>query len=196
MPEKYRILFSKTGRAAYISHLDLMHTMQRAFSRAGYSLKYSEGFNPHPFMSIALPLSVGCESVCEIMDVTVNEGLPECGRLNAALPEGIEITEIYRSDRKISELRYLAIEAEFDYDGDVFEQKSIIVSKKSKKGGFVDTDIRPMIRELSIVNGFLKAVICAQEPTLNPQYLTQAAGLDFVRYRRVEVYDSEMKVFR
>ena len=66
--DKYRMRFSKTGRAVYISHLDLMRTITRAFLRAECRLKYSEGFNPHPNISIALPLSVGCESVCEIMD--------------------------------------------------------------------------------------------------------------------------------
>ena len=65
---KLRLRFAKQGRAVYISHLDLMHTMQRAFSRAGYELKYSEGFNPHPQISIALPLSVGASSLCEILD--------------------------------------------------------------------------------------------------------------------------------
>ena len=51
-----RILFSKTGRARFISHLDLMRTLQRAFFRAGIQIKHTEGFNPHPFVSIALPL--------------------------------------------------------------------------------------------------------------------------------------------
>ena len=71
--DKLRLRFKKTGRAVYISHLDLMHTMQRAFSRAGYELRYSEGFNPHPQISIALPLSVGAGSVCEIMDFRLKD---------------------------------------------------------------------------------------------------------------------------
>ena len=71
--DKYRMLFAKTGRAVYISHLDLMRTITRAFLRAECRLKYSEGFNPHPNISIALPLSVGCESVCEIMDFKMLE---------------------------------------------------------------------------------------------------------------------------
>ena len=66
--DKLRLRFKKTGRAVYISHLDLMDTIQRAFSRAEYGLKYSEGFNPRPQISIALPLSVGTGSVCEVMD--------------------------------------------------------------------------------------------------------------------------------
>ncbi len=59
MPEKLRLRFEKTGRAIYISHLDLMRTMQRVFLRADCPLKYSEGFNPHALISILLPLSVG-----------------------------------------------------------------------------------------------------------------------------------------
>ena len=59
MSEKLRLRFEKSGRAVYISHLDLMRTMQRTFKRAGYALKHSEGFNPHPIISILLPLSVG-----------------------------------------------------------------------------------------------------------------------------------------
>ena len=57
-----RLLFSKTGRAKYISHLDLMRTFQRAFFRSGIQIRHTEGFNPHPFVSIALPLSVGYSS--------------------------------------------------------------------------------------------------------------------------------------
>ena len=66
--KKLRLRFRKTGRAVYISHLDLMRTMQRAFSRAEYELEYSKGFNPHPQISISLPLSVGVASLCELMD--------------------------------------------------------------------------------------------------------------------------------
>ena len=64
MSEKLRLRFSKKGKAIYISHLDLMRTLQRSFLRAGYPLKYSEGYNPHPLISILLPLGVGCSSEC------------------------------------------------------------------------------------------------------------------------------------
>ena len=87
--DKLRLRFSKKGRAVYISHLDLMRTMQRAFMRAGYALRYSEGFNPHPVISILLPLGVGASSECELMDFQLTEeadlsALPT--RLTAALP--------------------------------------------------------------------------------------------------------------
>ena len=110
--DKMRLRFEKTGRAIYISHLDMMRTMQRVFARAGLELKYSEGFNPHPQISIALPLSVGTGSLCEIMDFRLTsdtelETLPE--RMNAVMPEGIRIIEAYEPQRKASELKWLAI---------------------------------------------------------------------------------------
>ena len=66
-----RLLFSKTGRAKYISHLDLMRTFQRAFLRAELPVRPTEGFNPHAFVSIPLPLSVGYSSSCEVLEVYV-----------------------------------------------------------------------------------------------------------------------------
>ena len=65
---KLRMKFIKEEQAAWISHLDLMRTFQRCFLRAGLTVKHSQGFHPHPLMSILLPLSVGQSSVCELLD--------------------------------------------------------------------------------------------------------------------------------
>ena len=117
--DKLRLRFSKKGRAVYISHLDLMRTLQRAFLRAGYTLKYSEGFNPHPQISVLLPLSVGCASACELMDFQLAEDvslseMPE--RLTAAMPEGIEALEVYAAERKSRELKWLRVGGVLEYD--------------------------------------------------------------------------------
>ena len=90
-----RLLFSKTGRAKYISHLDLMRTFQRAFTRAGIEIKHTQGFHKHPFVSIALPLSVGYSSQCEILEFglvggATAEEVPQ--RLTAAMPEASSST--------------------------------------------------------------------------------------------------------
>jgi len=68
MGEKLRIRYEKTGSAVYISHLDLMSCMRRSLLRAGIALRYSSGFNPHPYISVALPLQVGTASLCELLD--------------------------------------------------------------------------------------------------------------------------------
>ena len=65
---KHRLAFSKADTAKFISHLDLMRTFQRSFLRAGIAIKHTEGFNPHAFVSIPLPLSVGYSSQCEILE--------------------------------------------------------------------------------------------------------------------------------
>lgn len=218
--DKLRLRFEKTGRAVYISHLDLMQTMQRAFARAEYELKYSEGFNPHPQISILLPLSVGAASRCELMDFKLKSDvdlleLPR--RLTAVLPEGIVVTDCYESVRKVAQLKYLRVQGVFEYDDrnpetmagelrEFFAAPEIVITKKTKRG-FGETDIKPAIRELSFAAGdqavTLEAVISAQEPTLNPELLAEALrqkvpalAPDFAKFTRIETYDVNMEIYR
>ena len=220
MSDKLRLRFAKTGRAVYISHLDLMQTMQRAFSRAGYALKYSEGFNPHPLISIALPLSVGAASRCELMDFRLlkDEDPAEMpARLTAALPEGIEVLEAYEPDRKCAEIKWLQVEGRFEYDdrdaslmpgslSEFFAQESLVITKKTKRG-MGESDIRPAIRSIVFSAAedavTLSALLSAQEPTLNPDLLAESLrqlrpGLapDFAKFIRIETYDKDMNLFR
>ena len=218
--DKLRLRFKKTGRAVYISHLDLMHTMQRAFSRAGYELKYSEGFNPHPQISIALPLSVGAASLCEIMDFRLKEEAElsqMAARLSAAMPEGIEVTEVYEQSRKVAEIKWLEIEGVFEYDerdtaemkaalDDFYAADSIVITKKTKRG-MGESDIRPAIKSIAFEAAdkavTVKAIISAQEPTLNPELLAEALrqlradiAPDFAKFTRIETYDAAMQLYR
>ena len=218
--DKLRLRFKKTGRAVYISHLDLMHTMQRAFSRAGYELKYSEGFNPHPQISIALPLSVGAASLCEIMDFRLKEEAElsqMAARLSAAMPEGIEVTEVYEQSRKVAEIKWLEVEGVFEYDerdtaemkaalDDFYAADSIVITKKTKRG-MGESDIRPAIKSIAFEAAdkavTVKAIISAQEPTLNPELLAEALrqlradiAPDFAKFTRIETYDAAMQLYR
>lgn len=220
---KFRLRFSKTGRAVYISHLDLMRTIQRAFLRAGYPLKYSEGFNPHAIISILLPLSVGTASKCELMDFTLAadtdmSSLPEI--LTQAMPEGITALEAYPVERKGKELKWLEVEGVLEYDNrseselavlaekitSFFSRDKIVISKKTKRG-IGEADIAPGIKELTAFgkNGAVtvRAVISAQEPTINPDLIPEALrqlcpeiAPDFAAFTRLETFDSDMKVFR
>ena len=220
MPEKLRLRFSKTGRAVYLSHLDLMRTMQRAFLRAGYPLKYSEGFNPHPQISILLPLSVGCASVCELMDFQLVEDVDLAelpARLTAVMPEGIAAQEAYPAEIKSRYLKWLRVTGRYEYDTrDLAEmaealrafyaRESIVITRKTKRG-MGEMDIRPAIRELTVTPEAdfvrIEAVISAQEPTLNPEHLVtalrqldEAIAPDFAAFRREEVYHEDGGVFR
>ena len=220
--DKLRLRFKKTGRAIYISHLDLMKTMQRAFSRAEYELKYSEGFNPRPQISIALPLSVGMGSVCEVMDFRLRHDadlaeLPS--RLTAALPEGIEIIEAYEPVRKASEIKWLEVEGVMEYDirdaaemADAvrafFAADAIVITKKTKRGEG-ELDIKPAVQSIELAPDAeekcvrVHAVVSAQEPTLNPDHLVAALqqlapelAPDFAAFTRQEVYTEDMQIFR
>jgi len=218
-----RLLFSKTENARFISHLDLMATMRRALLRAGIALKYSEGFNPHPYMSIALPLPVGYGSVCELMDIGVAGELmspPAAGnllaRVNSALPVGIEVLDIYTSPRKFNDIKWVGISGEFHYDNGImpeaaerlterFGATNIVISKKTKRGTS-DLDIAPFIKDVEFHQDdeiSMKAKIYAQNPTISPVNILNALfgeyshlSPDFASFRRTEIFDIEMNMFR
>ena len=89
---KLRLIFVKEHQASYISHLDMMRTFQRVFPRAGLSLRHSNGFHPHPVLSIVLPLPVGQSSQCELLDFETMEdsdGTGVAAMLNTGLPAGL-----------------------------------------------------------------------------------------------------------
>lgn len=216
-----RALFEKTGNAVWISHLDLMRVFQRAFKRAGLPLTHTQGYNPRPSVSIALPLSVGVESCCELLDFDldgVNVPCDEiCRRLNDALVDGVRVRQVYENGSKINNLAYLRSVVKLEYDrgvpggageriSELFCRPGLTVEKKGKNG-IVEQDIIPMIRSCQVrVLGNeveLEVVACCQNPTLNPmqlhgaivRYLPDLAP-DFAKCRRVELYDTNENVFR
>ena len=217
-----RLLFEKKGNSVWISHLDLMRLFQRAFKRAGLPLTHTQGFNPRPSVSIALPLSVGVESNCELLEFDLseynysNEQIRDL--LNNALVEGIRVLEVYDQGRKYRDLLLLSCTIALDYDKGVptggveavrelFARPSLVLPKKTKSG-IQDQDIIPMIKRLAVTQDgentiLLDALICCQNPTLNPAQLTLAVQTflpelapDGCRYQRKEIYDDRETIFR
>ena len=115
-----RALFEKNGNAVWISHLDLMRVFQRTFKRAGLHLTHTHGFNPRPSVSIALPLSVGIESRCELLDFDLEDN--GCSNseimrlLNENLISGVRILSVYDPTNKIKNLAYLDCVLTLEYD--------------------------------------------------------------------------------
>ncbi|HIT34761.1 MAG TPA: DUF2344 domain-containing protein [Candidatus Faecousia intestinigallinarum] len=216
-----RLLFEKKGNAIWISHLDLMRLFQRSFKRAGLPLKHSQGFNPRPSVSIALPLSVGVESQCELLDFTLEgEYDPKVvlRRLNEALVSGVVVRDVYENGGKLRDLALLACRVTLEYDAGVpqgaseeiqslFSRDCLVVEKKGKSG-LVEQDIRPMIHSAEVLQAGekcvrIEAVIRCQNPTLNPALLAAAIGKylpqyrpDFTKICREEIYDDTMTIFR
>ena len=92
-----RVWFKKMGMSRYVSHLDLMRAMTRSVRRAEVPLWYTEGYNPHPYLTFALPLSLGMESLYESMDIRIegdstNEDI--FNLMKGAMPPGIEIISV------------------------------------------------------------------------------------------------------
>ena len=217
-----RILFTKTGNAIYISHLDLMRLFQRAFKRAGLNLKHTQGFSPRAMVSIALPLSLGNESCCEILDYELvgqeisDDEIRE--RLNAALPAGVRVREAYDSDRKVKHLTHLDVAIVLEYDNgipegtekaleELFGREHLTVTKRGKNGP-TEQDIIPMMSNLRLEREdermlTLYVRVCAQNPSLNPQQLVSAIENeltaykpDFAHIHRLETIADDGSIFR
>ena len=217
-----RLLFSKQGEAVWISHLDLMRLFQRAFKRAGLPLTHTQGYNPRPSVSIAMPLSVGTESLCELLDFDLEGEEVPCEdimrRLNAVLVKGVKVHACCKNGRKLKELALLRCRLALHYDAGVaegtaekitqlFARPSLVVEKKSKNGPVLQ-DIIPMIRSITVCGVeesklTLEALVCCQNPSLNPMQIVAAIEAylpeckpDHAVCRRMEIYDINEKVFR
>ncbi len=163
---RYLIKFSKESNIKFISHLDLMRTIQKIIKRAALPIEYSKGFNPHMTISIAQPLSVGVYSSGEYMDVVLKEEIDENEikeRLSINVPSGVKILEVIKvkslSDKKVPQ-SMAAIEAA-KYEIAIKYTDSSILGEELKKlprlnewnvikkgkNGEKEVNIKPLIKE-------------------------------------------------
>ncbi|WP_178669291.1 TIGR03936 family radical SAM-associated protein [uncultured Eubacterium sp.] len=160
-----RLRFSKTGQAKYISHLDTNRVFSRAFARAKLNLWFTQGFNPHPYMSFSLPLSLGVESLCENVDIRILDDISNDEvkkRVNDALPLGIRILDVYDDFMDCHEIVYSDYVYKFEFlDNEkaiekikeVLQSDTIMSQKKGKQGKrrvLKETDIKQFIDKYSI----------------------------------------------
>ena len=170
---KYIMEFTKTGPICFTSHLDLMRMFKRAFKRSGIPLAYSQGFNPHPKMGFAQPLSLGYWSMGEYIEFeTENDLLPGeiMARLAPGMPGGIKLEDCLGADRLKKTLASHTVAAEYMIeipaeDGSSIEGKDPEALHKAymdrpeipawkrqkKKKEKKKVDIRPMIREITFM---------------------------------------------
>lgn len=160
-----RLRFSKTGQAKYISHLDTNRVFSRAFARAKINLWYTQGFNPRPYMSFSLPLSLGVESYCENVDIRIIDDLTDeeiKARVNDALPLGIRIIDVYDDFMDCHDIVYSDYVYKFEFKDNelalekikaVLESDAIMAQKKAKQGKrrvLKETDIKQFIVKYNI----------------------------------------------
>lgn len=188
-----RIIFKKEGRAVYISHLDINRFMTRAVRLAKLPIWYTEGFNPHPYITFAQPLSLGFASECELLDMKLTEDM-DCfevkNRMSAVMPEGIVITDVIEKTRNPKEIGFAEYNILYKTKNksqeetigilkNLFSQESLIVLKKTKKGE-KEFDLIPHIHNLSITSAEDYAEISVTLPSsndlsVNPTLLIKAA---------------------
>lgn len=220
---KARMRFSKTGRAKYISHLDLMHTMQRAMARCNMPIWFTEGFNQHAYVSVALPLSTGYSGEYEFLDFNfLTETVPENAveMINSVFPEGLSAQEIYalsNGGMKIANIAWSKYKITWGFEGEIpkdfikdvtelFEKDDIQILKRSKRGEKM-VNMKELMKtpEITEKDG---TVICevitgAGNNNMSPEYLTKAIreylpqyNITDEAYHRVCVYTDDMIEFR
>ncbi len=217
-----RLRFSKTGRLKYISHLDINRAMSRAFKRAKIPLWYTEGFNPHPYMSFSLPLSLGVESLCESVDIRLIDSIDNAdikSRMNAVLPSDLKIVDVYDNFRDNSEIVYSDYVYKFQFAdneealgkiSDLLSGEEITALKKGKQGRrkvLKETNIKPFIDRynISIRDDIIILnirLIAGGEKNLNPSLLfdtiIRLIDMDFEwkSIARIALLDKDCKEFR
>lgn len=206
-----RVKFSKTGSLMYISHLDLARTMQRIITRAGIDIWYSEGFNPQPRLTFAVPLPVGVESNCELLDFKINSYMSNeeiAERLNNSFPEEMKVISVYNPEQKFKNIGYI------DYTIKLFSDKitknsctqvkelfskECLITKRTKSGE-KQVDISNYVKavETEKIDGgmIIHTILTADnENYLNPEYFVEAIrqGLDILKSNEISEHYSIMR---
>lgn len=210
-----RIYFKKLGRMKFISHLDLQRFMIRMIRMSGIPVWYSEGFNPHPYVTFALPLSLGFESRYDVMDLRLDDDSYPLGqaldKLKSVMPEGIELFGIGEPLMKVGQIAYAEYEISYDLlDTDVSRKLKLFLSlpqilteKKSKKGKMNTVDLAPNIKSFEVCENKVTLVLAAGgSNNLNPKLLleafekTELIKLPYGTVVRTMLYNGNMEEFK
>lgn len=211
MLKTVRVVFSKTGRARFISHLDLVRMMTRVVRRAEIPLWYTEGFNRHPYLTFAAPLSLGFEGLRESMDIRLVEEM-SCdelvSRLNAALPEGFETISAAEAVHKVGALTAARYRLRFDCPIEkmlsLLARAEILVEKRTKKKTMKTLDIRPAFADAVVTATDEGTEVTVTLPvgndTINPSLLLQALNAEtnsdyHLRVLRLDLLTADGKSF-
>jgi len=119
--QRIRIRFSRGEELKFISHLDIMRLWQRALHRADIPLAYTEGFSPHPRISLAAPLAVGVTSQSELMDVFCSKWVSPhsfTAAVSQQLPPGIAMLQVHMAAPTMPSLQSQVSQAEYEVEAE------------------------------------------------------------------------------
>lgn len=192
MPRTVRIKFTKTGSQKYISHLDLQRTFTRAIIRSGIPVWYTKGFNPHSKLVFSAPLPIGCESLCEFVDIRIerdvnDEEIKEA--LSQQFTDEMLILEVFSPKTKFQDIAYISYKAVFttakatealaNEITKTFTTSPFTVMKHTKSGD-KEIDIIPLIASFKCEHADNKLVFTftvgdGSGQILNPELIMRAA---------------------
>lgn len=215
-----RIWFKKDYECRYISHLDLNRCMLRALHKSKIPIWHTEGFNPHPFATFPLPLSLGFRGINECMDVKLEDddySFEEIKQnLNACLPRGLRVFDVTEPIMKAGKIAFASFTVKLSGDrlrsseicaalSELLSQDSIEIEKKSKKG-MKTVDIKQGVKKYEIKEMFDYAVLdiilsAGSSDNVNPNLivsaLTDKTDVEYdVDITRNDLYNSDMELFR
>lgn len=211
-----RIIYKKFGRMRFVSHLDMNRFMSRIIHKTKLPIWYTEGFNKHPYITFALPLSLGFESDYEVMDFRiVDDDIPLENIKKAfedVFPPYLEMVDVFYPVMKTGDVAFADFKVTFDSDNvnfynliqRIFSQKEIMVSKKSKKGAISEIDIAPKIKNCSINMdnniSILLTLPAGSKDNINPNmllnYIEQQGDLPEYIVCRTALYNDKLEIFR
>lgn len=215
-----RIRYQKNGMIRFTSHLDTMRMFSRAFSRTDIAVYYTEGFNPHPYLVLGLPLSLGFESECDLCDFRVENEEPLrdiVAKLQRVLPDGIQITAAGEPKMPLRDIAYVEYESRIYGDAPyqqadaaavkrLLDCEEIEMEKKSKRG-IQKVNIRPLIDAASVALGregemVLHTILSAGNENLNPELIVQAVQnycpelpVRYSRHKRLSILTESKEIF-
>lgn len=166
---RYAARFYKDGNIRYISHLDLLRLFKRAFKRAGIKLQHSLGFNPHPKISFAQPLSLGYTSSGEYMEFETQTAYSTdliIEKLNSLMPEGLGVLSCEELPDNVKSLAARTIASDYEITIPVhvgieidtckllreyMSQDQIkVIRHKKKSRQSIEVDIKPLIHSINV----------------------------------------------
>lgn len=217
--EPMRVFYQKTDTAKYISHLDINRCFQRAMRRAGIPLWYTEGFNPHAYLTFPLPLALGYESICECVDFRLLEPMAPneiVDRLNGVLPMGLRAYAAAKPVHKAADIASAAYEVRLVLPNTsapkavqileaFFAQPEIIAMKRTKKGER-EISLKEHLHGLAIRPDGGEVLLCVKlpagsglniNPTLVLDAFTRQTGIpiDWLAVKKTAVLTKEEKNF-
>lgn len=205
-----RARFAKLSPVRYISHLELMNALRRAFRRAEIPVAYSRGYNPHQLLLMGQPLPVGMTGRGEYFDLELIEGIPPTdfmARVNGKLPQGIKVLEVKEVPAQVKSLMAVVNVAvylvkmkwadgqpeEKEMINTFMEEKEIKVLRHRRKKKDRLIDIRPLIHDLEITEPGLWrfTVSTGSEGNVRPREIIRALTNYFPEVRPVPLINVE-----